>query len=73
LVLDRIISGDGGQERLPPGDYVLTAYYRACDGSCDVLDPAESFCSLGAVLAPNDSLQLVISVSQRSCEVSQRD
>ncbi|MBA3585917.1 MAG: hypothetical protein H0W36_15645 [Gemmatimonadetes bacterium] len=68
MVLDRIISGDGGQERLPPGDYVLTAYYRACD----VLDPAESFCSLDAVLAPKDSLQLVISVSQRSCEVSQR-
>lgn len=73
VVLDRIVPGEGGKERLPPGDYVLSAYYRACDGSCDVLDPPESFCSVDAVLAPRGNLQLVISVSQRSCEAGEGD
>jgi len=71
VVLDRIVGQDGGQERIPPGAYVLTAYYRACDGNCDVLDPPESFCSVDAVVAPNDTFQLVVSIGRRSCQTSQ--
>lgn len=33
----------------------------------------QSFCSVDAVLGPNESLQLVINVSQRSCEARQGD
>lgn len=46
VVLDRMVDGDGDVERLPPGDYTISAYYRPCDGSCAVLDPAQAFCSL---------------------------
>jgi hypothetical protein len=73
VVLDRIVSQDGDQERLPAGEYVLTAYYRTCDGSCNVLDPPHSFCSVDAVLEPNDTLQLVVNIGGRSCEASQGD
>lgn len=68
VVLDRMVSQDGDQERLPQGDYVLTAYFRTCDGNCASLGEAEVFCSVEKMLAPNESYRLVVSVSQRACE-----
>ena len=52
IVLDRPFDWPSDAQNVPPGDYALTAYWRACGGNCSNLDPESEFCahnvSLGA-------------------------
>ena len=52
IVLDRPFDWPSDAQDVPPGDYALTAYWRACGGNCSNLDPESEFCahsvSLGA-------------------------
>lgn len=49
---------DGSEGRLPPGDYVLTAYEQVCNGNCGRLSPPGNHCSVTLTLAPSASVTL---------------
>ncbi|HJP72548.1 MAG TPA: hypothetical protein VJ975_12595 [Candidatus Limnocylindria bacterium] len=70
VVLDRMVDGDGDLERIPPGDYSLTAYYRTCDGNCAVLDPAQDFCSLRASFEPSGRHRLTVVGGPQACSLT---
>lgn len=70
VVLDRMVDGDGDLERIPPGDYTLTAYYRTCDGNCAVLDRAQDFCSLRASFEPNGRHRLTVVGGPQACSLT---
>lgn len=46
VVLDRIVSFEGDSVEMLAGAYTVRVYYRACDGSCALLDPAQDFCTI---------------------------
>ena len=69
LVLDRRVDPEDSQA-MPPGDYTITAYYRACDGNCGILDPPADFCSVGASLAAGEVRMLEVSAERKRCTIS---
>ena len=69
LVLDRRVDTEDSQP-MPPGDYTITAYYRACDGNCGILDPPVDFCSVGASLAAGSVRMLEVSAERKRCTIS---
>lgn len=70
IVLDRMVNGDGDLERIPAGEYTLTAYYRACDGNCAVLDRAQDFCSMEASFQPNGRHELTVVGGPQACSLT---
>ena len=51
----------GSEGRLPPGDYVLTAYEQVCNGNCARLSPPTNHCSLSLELAASATVTVEIS------------
>lgn len=70
VVLDRMVDGEGDLERIPPGDYTLTAYYRTCDGNCAVLDRAQDFCSMQASFEPHGRYRLTVVGGPQACSLT---
>ncbi len=62
VILDRIIDAPVDTIALPPGDYVLEAYYRACDANCGLLDPEKELCSSDGTLEAEGRYRLEITV-----------
>jgi hypothetical protein len=59
-VVDRRVMGDSIP--LPPGDYLLSAYVRNCDGNCSLLDGPQELCSVPAVPQANLTYELTVTV-----------
>ena len=59
-VVDRAVSLSGETIPIPAGEHLLVAYYRACDGNCELLDPPADFCSVEAVLDADEDYALRI-------------
>jgi hypothetical protein len=72
-VADRIATDDT-ETWLPAGQYTLQAYYRTCDGSCALLDPAVEFCHVDAHVAASGTYVLAVtwSNSKASCTFGPR-
>jgi hypothetical protein len=63
VALDRRIH-DGLTHWLPPGDYRMTGYYRACVGTCQNLEhPPQNLCATDVSLTAGHSYEVVFSVA----------
>ena len=65
IIADRIVSFEGETVPMPAGDHTLVVYYRTCDGSCAVLDPPHTFCTLVATLNPGGRYELAVDIQDR--------
>ncbi len=62
VILDRILHEPVDTIALPPGDYVLEAYYRSCDANCGLLDPKKEYCTSEGTLEAEGRYRLEITV-----------
>ncbi len=62
VILDRILHEPVDTIALPPGDYVLEAYYRSCDANCGLLDPEKEYCTSEETLEAEGRYRLEITV-----------
>ena len=60
VVLDRKISFEGETVAMPPGEHTLVLYVRTCDGSCALLDPPRTYCTLVSLLDPGGRYHLTV-------------
>ena len=67
VVLDVIVNPGGDVVDVPPGQYLLKAYYRTCDGNCALLDPPHAFCSTDAFLAMHTRYELIVDIKGNTC------
>ena len=51
---------DGSEGRLPPGDYVLTAFEQVCNGNCARLSPPTNHCSVSLELAASTTITIAV-------------
>jgi hypothetical protein len=65
IVMDRILEPPDGTVSVPVGEHTVTAYYRACDGSCSLLDPPHSFCDVTADIEAGQRYELVVQILDR--------
>ena len=65
IVLDRIVAFEGTTVPMPLGEHTLVVYYRSCDGSCALLDPPHTFCTIVATLDPGGRYVLTVDIQDR--------
>ena len=41
------------EQQVPPGAYQVTAYFRYCDGNCNLLDPTTMSCTVDILAEPS--------------------
>lgn len=63
VVLDRPFDWPTDEQRVPPGNYGLSGYWRTCSGNCGSLDPEAPFCDANVTLAPGS--RVVVDVVPR--------
>jgi len=64
VVLDRPSAWPSDRERVPPGEYAMTVYFRGCNGNCGMLEGEDRFCIHDITLAPNDRLEVHVEPNQ---------
>lgn len=63
-VLDRPFDWPADEQRISPGRYDLTAYWRTCVGNCSNLDGEDRFCEHDVTVAAGGRIRVGISTSQ---------
>jgi hypothetical protein len=74
-VLDRPFNWPKDEQQVPPGSYILEAYWMGCNGSCSTLsDAAPPFCKSEINAAPHARIEIEVSPSNfapTTCAVTQ--
>ena len=63
-VLDRPFEWPADEQRISPGRYDLTVYWRACSGNCGQLDGEDRFCEHDETVAAGGRIRVAITPSQ---------
>lgn len=64
MVLDRPFDWPADEQRISPGRYDLTAYWRTCVGNCSNLDGEDRFCEHDVTVAAGGRIRVGITTSQ---------
>ena len=59
-VLDRQFDWPADEQRISPGSYDLTAYWRTCSGNCGQLDGEDRFCEHDVTVAAGGRIRVSI-------------
>lgn len=59
-VLDRPFEFRNDRQRIPPGTYQLTGYWRVCDANCGNLGAEGRFCQASVTAAPRARLVMAV-------------
>jgi hypothetical protein len=59
-VLDRPFDWPTDQQRISPGRYALTVYWRTCSGNCGHLDPENRFCEQNVSVSAGGRIRVLV-------------